>query len=226
MTGTLINCALIIAGSLVGLLLKKGIPDRIQDTVIKGIGLCVLYLGFSGALKITNALYAIVAFAVGGMIGEALDLDGRVGALSGWAARRFAAGDHASFAQGLTQAFILFCSGGMAVYGPLQSALANDNSTLISKGVIDGISAVILASRYGVGVVFSSIPVLLYQGLLALVAGWLQPVLNEAVVANLTGTGSIILLGVGLNMLGAARIKAVNYVPAMLVAVVITLIFK
>ncbi len=224
MLGAIINAALIVAGALVGLLVRRGVPQKYSDTIMKGLGLCVMYIGIDGALKGENTLVLIVATVIGAVIGELVDLDGKVKKLGDKLQAKFSKKDaNSSFSEGFVTSTLLFCSGAMAVVGALESGLVGNHETQITKGVIDCVSSVIFASTMGAGVIFSALAVLLYQGAFTLLAVWMAPVLTDYAIAEISCAGSVILIGLSLNMLGVTKIKVMNYLPAIFVPIILCL---
>ncbi|MDO4493313.1 MAG: DUF554 domain-containing protein [Clostridia bacterium] len=213
MLGTLANVAAILVGGCIGLLIKKGVPQRLADTIMGGVALCVLLIGIQGALGSDNTLLVILSVVLGGALGTLLDLNGKLERLGDFAQRKFAK-DSDTFAQGFVSASILFCVGAMAVVGSLESGLKNDHATLLAKSLLDGITSVILASSLGAGVLLSALPILLYQGGITLLAGVLAPVLGTAVVAEMSAVGSLLIVMIGLNMLKLTELKIADYLPA------------
>lgn len=215
LTGTIVNSLTIIAGTVAGLLLGKFIPDRFNDAISKGIALCVLYIGVDGMLSGENALISILSIVLGVILGELLRLDDRIRSLGDWVERRFA-GKHTkgSISEGFVSASLLFCVGAMAIMGALDSGLLRDHSTLYAKAMLDGITSIVYSSTMGVGVALSAIPVFLYQGAIALGASFIEPFLTPVVIAEMKCVGSILIVGLSLNLLGLTKIKVMNYVPA------------
>ena len=217
--GSLVNTAAILLGGFLGLLFRKGLPQRIADTLMKGLGLCVLLIGISGVLKGQNSLIAILSMAIGAVLGELLDLDKHLNRFGLFLQRRFskkgpgAPADN-RFAEGFVSASLLFCVGAMAVVGALDSGLRCDHETLFAKSLIDGLSALIFASTLGAGVLLSAAPVLVYQGAITLLAQRLGPVLTDNIVAEMTCVGSLLIIAIALNMLGLTKLKVMNYLPA------------
>ena len=224
MLGTIVNTAAILLGTLLGLLLKKGLPERFQDVIMKGLALCVLLIGFSGALKGENTLIAILSIAIGAIIGEIIDLDRRLNNLGQLLEARFSKGDgEQTVARAFVTSSLLFCVGAMAIVGSLQSGLTGDHEMIYTKSMLDGISSIIFASSLGYGVVFSAVAVFVYQGAIVLLAQWIAPFLSDAVIAEMTCTGSLLIIALGLNMLGLTRIKVANYLPALLLPILLCL---
>ena len=215
LTGSLVNAAAILAGSLAGILLGRFIPAHLNAAVEKGVALCVLYIGVDGMLAGENTLVAILSMVLGAIIGELLRLDDRVHALGDWVERRFGGkGSKTSLSEGFVSASLLFCVGAMAIMGALDSGLTLDHSTLYAKSVLDGVTSIVYASTMGVGVALSAVPVLLYQGLISLGASVIEPYLTTAVILEMKCVGSILILGLALNVLGLTKLKVMNYVPA------------
>lgn len=224
MLGTIVNTAAILLGTLLGLLLKKGLPERFQDVIMKGLALCVLLIGISGALKGENTLIAILSIAIGAIIGEIIDLDRRLNNLGQLLEARFSKGDgEQTVARAFVMSSLLFCVGAMAIVGSLQSGLTGDHEMIYTKSMLDGISSIIFASSLGYGVVFSAVAVFVYQGAIVLLAQWIAPFLSDAVIVEMTCTGSLLIIALGLNMLGLTRIKVANYLPALLLPILLCL---
>ncbi len=222
MLGTIVNALAVIVGTFVGLLLKKGLPEKISDVVMKGVALCVLYIGISSALSGTNALIAILSIVVGAVIGSLLDIDRRLNSLGELAERRLSKGDgKTSIAEGFVSASLLFCVGSMAIVGSIQSGLTGNHEMIYTKSMLDGISAIIFASTLGVGVFLSAAAVLVYQGIIVLCAQWVQPFLSDYVVAEMTCVGGLLIIALALNMLGITKLKTANYLPAVFIPIIL-----
>ena len=232
LTGTIVNALAILAGSMAGILLSRlaalfssvlpagaiQLGERLQTIIMQGIALCVLYLGISGSLEGQNTLITILSMVLGAIIGEALDLDRRMQSLGNWVQRRterlLPAHGKVSVSEGFVTASLLFCVGAMAIVGALQDGLTGDHSTLFAKALLDGISAIIFGASLGIGVSFSAVAVFLYQGIIALLASFLSPFLGDAVIAEMTCVGSLLILVLGTNLLNVTKIKVMNLVPA------------
>ncbi len=220
MLGAIVNCVAVILGSTIGLLLKKGLPERISTAIMQGLALCVMYIGISGALEGQNVLVVILSMAIGTLIGEGLDLDRRLEKL-GNRLEKAAGKSDGSIARGFVAASLLFCVGAMTIVGSLQSGLTGNHETIFAKSLIDGIAAIVLASTMGIGVMLSALFVLVYQGAITLCAGFLAPLLTETIVAEMTCVGSLLIIGLSLNMLKITKLRVMNYVPAVLMPIVI-----
>ncbi len=223
MLGVIVNVIVIIIGSGIGMALKKGIPQRISETMMKGLGLCTLYIGWSGALKGSNTLVLIISMAIGVVIGEGFDLDARLNRFAQRMEKKFKKEDGSiSIAEGFIAASLLFCVGAMTVVGSLQAGLSGDYETLFTKSVLDFISSMIFASTLGIGVMLSAVFVLLFQGSIVLLAQVVAPFLTDAVVAEMTCVGSVLIFALGLNILGITKLKVLNYLPAMFLPIFLT----
>lgn len=241
LTGTIVNALAVLAGSLAGMALKwvagrfsadlagsSSLGHRLQGIIMQGIALCVLFVGVSGSLQGENTLVAILAMVLGAILGELLDLDKRMTALGSWVQKKT---EHliqgqgtASVSEGFITASLLFCVGAMAIVGALDDGLTGNHTTLYIKSMLDGISAVVFGASLGVGVVFSAVAVFLYQGIIAVLASFLQPFLGDAVVAEMTCVGSLLIVALALNMLGITKIKVMNLVPAIFLPILLCLV--
>lgn len=218
MLGTIVNTLAILAGCAIGLLLKRGINEKVTDAIMKGISLCVIYIGIDGMLEGSKTLAVIIAMALGAAIGTLLDLNGKMEKLGKMIEGRISNGV-ADIAQGFVTASLIYCVGAIAVVGSLQSGLNGDHSMLYTKALLDGISAMVLTASLGAGVGLSAASVFVYQGALTLLAGLIAPVLSDAVVAEMTCVGSILIAALGLNMLGVVKLKVMDYVPAIFIVI-------
>ena len=242
LTGTLVNAAAILVGSLLGMLLtwlaghfstllpagSTLLAERLKTIIMQGVALCVMYLGISGCLEGNNSLIAILSMVLGALIGELLDLDKRMRSLGDWVQKRtehlVTNGGQASISEGFVTASLLFCVGAMAIVGALQDGLTGDHSTLIAKSLLDGISSIVFGASLGLGVAFSAVAILLYQGSISLMASFLQPYLGDAVIAEMTCVGSLLIVALSLNMLGLTKIKVMNLVPAIFLPILLCLV--
>lgn len=218
MTGVLVNTGTVILGSLIGLLLKKGIPEKVSKAVMTAIGLCTLYIGIDGALSGSNTLVLIVSMVFGTIVGTLIDIDAGINKVGLYIENKMKKdGKGSSVAEGFMTGSLLFCIGAMTIVGSLNSGLSGDNTLIYTKSVLDLISSCMLASTLGIGVLFSAIFVFVYQGGLVLLAGLLQNVLtDEALIAEITCAGSVMIVALGLNLIGITKIKVANFLPALL----------
>ena len=227
MLGTIVNTAAIIVGALIGMLLKKGLSPKRTDTLMKGLGLCTLYLGISGSLKGNNSLILIIAIVFGAIIGEVIDLDEKINRLGDLLEKKFAKNNGAvSIAEGFVTASLLFCVGALAIVGPLQSGLTDNHEILFNKSILDFVAAAIFASTLGFGVVFSAGLVFVYQGVITLLSQWIAPYLTDVMIAEMTCIGSVIIIGLALNMIGITKLRIMNYVPAIFMPLILYPIFN
>lgn len=222
LTGTVINAALIVAGSLLGLLLRKGIPERMRQTVLQALGLSTVVIGLSGAfgisgtsLKSVDTLCLIVCMAVGALIGSALNIEKQLNRLGSWFERRLTKnGETGGFAKGFVSATLVYCVGAMAIVGSINSGIHGDHATLIAKGIIDGISAIFFASAMGIGMLGSAAAVFVYQGTITLLASAAAPVLTDAVITQMGAVGGLLVAAIGLNLVREKQIPVANMLPA------------
>ncbi len=218
LTGTLVNALGILAGTAAGLLLGKLIPERLSDSITKGIALCVLYIGVSGTLVCKQPLVMILSMVLGVIVGELLRLDDRLNALGSAIERRLsrdASGSKGRIAEGFITATLLYCVGAMAIVGSLEAGLTGSHATIYAKTILDSVSSVIYASTMGFGVALSAIPGLLFQGGITLCASRLAPFLTDAVIDEMKAVGSLLIVAMSFNMLGLTKFKVMNYLPAM-----------
>ena len=222
-TGVLVNTGTVLAGSLLGLLFKKGIPEKVSRAVMIALGLFTLYIGIDGALGTQSPLIVVASLVLGAIVGTLLDIDGAINRLGLWAERKFKRGDGetVSIAEGFMTASLLFCVGAMTVNGAIEAGVKGVNTLFFTKALMDLVSSTMLASGLGFGVLLSAVFVLVFQGLLVLLAGWIAPVLTPAAIAEMTAAGSLIMVALGLNLLGVTKIKVADYLPAIVFAPVI-----
>lgn len=216
MLGTAVNVCAILLGCALGLLLRKGLPQRLRDTVMQGLGLCVILIGLSGAIGTSDTMCVIISVVLGGLLGAAVNIEKRLENLGNLAQRKLTRGGD-GFARGFVTASLVYCVGAMAIMGALDSGLKGDHATLIAKSALDGISAIIFASTLGPGVALSAVAVLIYQGSITLMAGWLKPLLTDAIITEMSAVGGLLIVGIGLNMLFDKHIAVGNLLPAIFV---------
>ena len=220
MTGVLVNTLTVIIGSTIGLVFKKGIPQRVSDAVMTGLGLCTIYIGIDGALAGQNVLITIASMVLGAIVGTLIDIDLAINNLGAWVENRFSGKKNGkvSIAEGFVTASLLFCVGAMTINGSLNAGISGDNGLLYTKAMLDLFSSSMLAVSLGLGVMLAAAFVFGFQGLLVLFAGILAPVLTEAAIAEMTCAGSLIIVALGLNIIGVTNIKIANYLPAIAIA--------
>lgn len=218
MIGTLINVAAILMGTLVGVVLRKGIPVRLRDTVMQGLGLCVILIGLSGAIKTADTMCVIVSIVVGGLVGSAVNIEHQLNRLGKAAESKFAKNsDGSGFSNAFVTASLVYCVGAMAIVGAMDSGLRGDHATLIAKSALDGVSAIFFASTLGPGVALSALAVLVYQGAIALLATWLAPLLTDPIINEMSAVGGLLIVAIGLNMIYDKHLSVGNLLPAIFV---------
>ena len=226
MLGVLVNTAAIIVGSLVGIMLKKGLPERVSKALTTAIALAVMYIGIDGMMNGENTLVLVLSMVIGAVIGTLLDLDSRLETLGKKIESRFKSNENNRIAEGFVSATLLFCVGAMAIVGALQSGLTGNHETQYTKAILDLISAAILASTLGWGVMLAAVSVFALQGSVVVLAQLVEPYLNDYVIGEMTCAGSVLILALALNMLGITKIKLMNLLPAMFVPIVLCIIVK
>lgn len=224
MLGVLVNTATVILGSLIGLLLKKGIPPKIAKALNVAVALSVAYIGIDGMLSGQNTLVLIISMVLGIFIGTLLDLEGKVTVLG----EKIQAGlkkedDSSNVAQGFVSATLLFCVGAMTVVGALQSGLSGNHEMQFTKAILDFISSIVLSSTLGWGVILAAASVFCIQGAIVLCAGFIEPFLSESTINEMTCVGSVLIFALALNLLGVTKIKIMNFLPAIFIPIVLCL---
>jgi hypothetical protein len=221
MIATIINAAAVILGATLGVVLKSRVRDGIKDVVHTGIGIVSLVIGVSMALEGTRILYLALALVVGGILGHLLGIEAGILKLGDALRRRFTrAEEEGSFASGFLVASVLFCVGAMTIVGSFKAGAEGDYELILTKSVMDGFMAILLAAVMGIGVGFSALTILAYQGGLTLLAGWLRGFVSPLVITEITGVGGALVIMIGLNLLHLREIKTANYIPALVVVLV------
>lgn len=225
MLGTLVNTVAVFCGSLIGLLVNKGIPQRISDQMMKALGLCTIFIGVQGAFKGENTLIMIISMVIGVVVGEGIDIDKHITGFVNRLEKKFVkkkVGQH-SLSEGIITSSLLFCVGSMTIVGCLNAGLLNDHAMLFTKSTLDFCSSMIFASTLGIGVMLSAVVVLVYQGGLTLLAYAAAPLLTTSVINEMTCVGSLVIIATGLNLVGITKIKLMNYIPAMFLPILLCL---
>ena len=232
--GTIVNALGVVFGTVVGVIFKSfshgkgeaelegGMRKELPDAIMKGVSLCVLLIGITGAIKTEKIMVVIISIVLGGIIGTLAHLDSGITRLGEFIEKK-TGGKLGSITQGFVSASLLFCVGAMAIVGSLSSGLSLDHSTLYAKSLLDTIAAVIFASTLGWGVAFSSLLLLVYQGGITVAATWLAPVLSEVAINEMSAVGSLLIIALALNLLGLTKIKVMNYVPAIFLPILLVL---
>lgn len=234
-TGTIVNVLSVIAGSAIGLVFKGGIKQRFKATIMQALGLCTIFIGASGALKgifvikdssleTTGTMLMILSLVIGGIIGELINIEKWLDAFGEWIKVKVHAEGDNRFVDGFVTASLVICVGAMAVVGSLEDGLTGNASMLYAKSALDFVAVIIFASTLGIGVMFSAIPVALYQGSITLLARFIQPFLTDQVISNMSFVGSILIFCIGINMCFGKKFKVGNLLPALIVVLIASLI--
>ena len=216
--GSLVNGAAVVVGGLVGLFAGKLLPERLRGSLMAALSLMTIGIAVPGLLKSSNALIPIISMGAGTLIGELLDIDAAVNRLGEKFQKKLSG---SSVTQGFVTGSLVFAVGALAIMGPLESGLQHQHSLLISKAVIDGVASVVFASTMGLGVALSGVTVFAVEGSIALLASLVAPFLGEAVVNEITFVGSLLIVGISLNLLGATKLRILNMVPAILLPILL-----
>ncbi|MEW6672396.1 MAG: DUF554 domain-containing protein [Thermodesulfobacteriota bacterium] len=216
MLGTIVNTLAVIVGSLIGVVLKGGIPKKYNITVMQAVSLAVILIGLRAALKTDELLLVIFSLAIGSLAGEFLRIEGRLEQLGQWLQTRFSKGGN-DIGKGFVTASLIYCVGSMAIVGSLESGLTGNHQTLFAKSVLDGIASIILASTLGIGVAFSALSVFIYQGVITVTAAFLKTSLVPSVVSQMSAVGGLLIMGIGINLMEIKKIRVGNMLPAIVV---------
>ncbi len=224
MLGNYVNALAIIIGSLSGLLIRKGLKNEYKAIIMQAIGLSALFVGAStaigGLLKPeSEPILFIISLVIGGIVGEALGVEKGLESVGMLLQKRVGSGDK-NLARGFVTASLIFCVGTLAIIGSLESGLRGNHDMLFAKSVLDGVTSMILASTLGIGVIFSALAVFIYQGIIILFAGFLEPVLTTQVILEISIIGGILIVGIGLNMLEIIKVKTANLLPAIFIPII------
>lgn len=217
--GTIVNSLAIIGGSVLGFILKGGIPERINDSIMKGLALCIMVIGITGAIKTENMLLVICSVVIGALIGEIIDIDKWLKKLGDFIEDKLQ-GRGGKISEGFVTASLVYCVGAMAIVGSLASGLKGDHRTLFTKAMLDGISSIMFTSTLGIGVALSSVSVFVYQGIITVAASFVQGIMSDTVVTEISAVGSLLIMGLGFNMLGITKIKVANLLPAIFIPII------
>ncbi len=223
MLGTIVNCLTIIAGSVIGIGFKNKIPEKYNQTVMQAIGLAVILVGIKGALGCNDLLIIIISLAIGSLMGEMIGIENYLELLGKFIETKLSK-SASGFSAGFVTASLLYCVGSMAIVGALESGLTGNHDTLFAKATLDGIVSILLSSSLGIGVLFSAVPVLIYQGVITLLAGVIKPLLTPAVISQMSAIGGLLIVGIGLNMIREKKLKIGNMLPAIFIPLIYFLI--
>lgn len=219
MIGTLINAGAVIAGGTLGLLLKKNMPERVTSIYFQAIGLFTVAIGISMAVKMQHIIIIVSSLAIGSLLGEWLNLESGVERLSNYFKRKMRIGSD-KFSDGLTTAFLMFCIGSMTILGSIQEGTGGSPDLLMTKSLMDGFASILLASAFGVGVLLSAVPLLLFQGGITLLAMYAGSFFTPDIIQGLTSVGGILLIGLGIDILEIKKLRILNMIPALVIVVI------
>ena len=224
MIGTLVNTVAVAAGGMIGLLLKKRMPERVTTIYFQAIGLFTLAIGASMAIEMEKILIVVGSLAIGSLLGEWFNLEKGTERMSDYLRHHFRIGSE-KFSEGLVTAFLLFCVGSLTIIGTIQEGTGGSPDLLFTKSLMDFSSAILLASAFGMGVVISAIPLFIFQASLTLLAKYATLLFTDDIILGLTSTGGILLIGLGINILGIKNLRIMNMLPSLVIVVVLIWIF-
>ena len=225
MIGTLVNTLAVLIGGLLGLILNKKMPERVTTIYFQAIGLFTLAIGASMAVSMEKILIVVSSLAIGSLLGEWWNLEKGAEQMSDYLKNRFKIGSE-RFSEGLITAFLLFCVGSMTILGTIQEGTGGSPDLLYTKSMMDFFSAILLASAFGVGVVFSSLPLFIFQASLTLLARYAAHFFTDDIILGLTNVGGILLIGLGINILGIKKLRIMNMLPSLVIVVLFIWIFN
>lgn len=228
--GTIVNVCAVIVGSSIGMFLNGGLKQRFQDILMQALGLSTIFLGLAGTLKgifvihgsaldTTGTMVMIISLVVGGLLGEVINIEDKIESFGEWLKQKARSGGDSKFVEGFVTATLVICIGAMAVVGSVQDGVSGDATMLYTKAILDFIIVMVLASAYGKGVIFSAIPLGIFQGLITAFAHLIQPVLTQQMIQNISYVGSILIFCVGVNLSFGKKFKVGNLLPALIAAI-------
>ncbi|NYT14157.1 MAG: DUF554 domain-containing protein [Candidatus Methanofastidiosa archaeon] len=224
MLGTIVNVIAIILGSILGILIKSRFPEKVNKIIFQVIGLFTITLGITMAIKTNNFLIVAFSLIIGSVIGELLDIEKYLESLTEKLKNKLKNSSD-KFSEGFITATLIYCIGPMAILGSIEEGLGNAPNLLFAKSVLDGVASIALASALGIGVLFSTIPLLIYQGGITLFANYVSNYLSDALIVELSAVGGILLLGLGMNIAEIKKFRVVNMLPSLLVVVILSYFF-
>ncbi|MCK4259418.1 MAG: DUF554 domain-containing protein [Halanaerobiales bacterium] len=227
MIGTIINAVAIILGGLLGTILGDRFPEKVKVTVVQGLGLTVLLIGMQMAIKSEKIIIVIISIAVGGILGEWIDIEKYLMKLGNWIEKKVktVGQKRGNVAVAFVRTSLIYCVGAMAIMGAIQDGINNDPSTLFAKAVIDGVTAIAFAATMGFGVILSAIPVFIYQGILTITASWVEVIMTPTIITEMTATGGLLIMAIGLNVMEVIQIKVGNLLPSIYITILLVYFF-
>jgi uncharacterized membrane protein YqgA involved in biofilm formation len=226
--GTMVNCAAIIGGCAVGLILRKGFPEKWQETIMYGVALCIFLIGLEMAQKSQNVILVIASIVIGSIIGEMLDINGKLNRFGTWVEKKMLGNrtqTSGSFGKAFISASLVFCIGAMAIVGSIEEGLTGNHQILFAKAMLDCILSIIFGANMGAGVALSAVPVGLYQGSITLLAAWMQNLLTPDVIREVSATGGVLIMAIGIVQARLLPIRLANQIPALPVSILLVKIF-
>ena len=224
MKGTIVNIIAVLVGGGVGLLIGNKLPDRVKKIAMEGVGLSSLALGFILSLKTDNIIIMVFSVILGAVVGEILKIEDFLERVGDRIKRKIKS--EGSFTEGFITASLIFCVGSMTIVGAINEGLTGDATLLYTKSILDGITSIALSSTLGIGVLFSTLFILIYQGGLTIGASLAKSLLTPHTVNMITGVGGVLIIGIGLNILGLKKLKLSNFLPALIFAFILSIFFK
>ena len=222
--GTVFNSLTVFIGGSLGLLIGKFIPKKMQTTIFNCLGLFTLYVGINMTLNTKHSIAVLLSLVIGAVTGEFLGLEDKLNNLGDTLKKKFNAKDE-GFTQGFVSASLLFCVGSMAIIGAFEDGLKNNPEILMTKGIMDGIISILFAGSFGIGVLFSIVPMFLYQGALTFLAVWAEPFITQDMYANISGLGGLMIMGIGFNLLKIKKLNLGDMLPGLIYVVFLTMLF-
>ncbi|MFH1547040.1 MAG: DUF554 domain-containing protein [bacterium] len=222
--GTIINAAAVVGGSVVGILFRNVLAEKYKKIIFQGVGLFTIALGIAMAIEMENPLIVVFSIILGGLIGEAMNLEKQIENLSS-NLKTMLNIKGSKFSDGLITAFLIFCIGSMTILGSIQEGIGEGNSILVTKSILDGFTSIALASTFGIGVAFSIIPLIIFQGGLTLLSSISGRLFTESLIGYLSSVGGLLILGIGINLLEIKKIKVINLLPSLLVLIILYILF-
>ena len=222
--GTVFNSLTVLIGSITGLVIGKFIPEKMQQTIFNCLGLFTIYVGLNMALNMKHSIAVLLSLVLGAITGEILGLEDKLNNL-GDAIKARLHTSNAKFTEGFVTASLLFCVGAMAIIGAFEDGLRHNPEILITKGIMDGISSILLTGSFGLGAAFSIVPMFIYQGALTFLAIWAEPFITQEMYANISGLGGLMIMGIGLNLLKVTKLRLCDMLPGLIYVVFITMLF-
>ena len=219
--GTIFNSLTVLIGSITGLIIGKFIPEKTQETIFNCLGLFTIYIGLNMAFNTKHSIAVLLSLILGAITGELLGLDNKLNNLGDTIKAKLKL-SNAKFTEGFVTASLLFCVGAMAIIGAFEDGLRHNPEILITKGIMDGISSIVLAGSFGLGAALSIIPMFIYQGALTFLAIWAEPLITQEMYANISGLGGLMIMGIGLNLLKITKLKLCDMLPGLIYVVFIT----